>query len=103
MARPEKPDERARPLRQPDTSNGIEPAFSWRYERRKLTAEGGFRVHAVEDHAWRLYWHLKGADAPLTPAFVTALQISAQAHVAQTRAASRTHTSLDRVLIWSSV
>ena len=63
-----------------NASNGIEPAFSWSYTRRKRTADGTFKEHAVEDHAWRLYRHLKGADAPLTPAFVTALEMSAQAH-----------------------
>ncbi|HLY96429.1 MAG TPA: ribonucleoside-diphosphate reductase, adenosylcobalamin-dependent, partial [Sideroxyarcus sp.] len=63
-----------------NASNGIEPAFSWSYTRRKRTAEGTFKEHAVEDHAWRLYRHLKGADTPLTPAFVTALEMSAQAH-----------------------
>jgi ribonucleoside-diphosphate reductase alpha chain len=63
-----------------NASNGIEPAFSWRYTRRKRQADGTFAEHAVEDHAWRLYRHCKGADAPLTDAFVTALEMSAQAH-----------------------
>ena len=63
-----------------NASNGIEPPFSWVYSRRKRMADGGFKEYAVEDHAWRLYRHLKGTDAPLTPAFVTALEMSAQAH-----------------------
>jgi ribonucleoside-diphosphate reductase alpha chain len=63
-----------------NASNGIEPAFSWTYRRRKRLPDGGFREHIVEDHAWRLYRHLKGERAPLTPAFVTALEMSAQAH-----------------------
>jgi ribonucleoside-diphosphate reductase alpha chain len=63
-----------------NASNGIEPAFSWSYTRRKRMADGSFKEHAVEDHAWRLYRHLKGAAEPLTPAFVTALELSAQAH-----------------------
>ncbi|HEX6361841.1 MAG TPA: adenosylcobalamin-dependent ribonucleoside-diphosphate reductase, partial [Albitalea sp.] len=63
-----------------NASNGIEPAFSWTYLRKKRMPDGTFKEVSVEDHAWRLYRHLKGADAPLTPAFVTALQISAQAH-----------------------
>ena len=63
-----------------NASNGIEPAFSWSYSRRKRLADGGFKAYAVEDHAWRLYRHLKGTDAALTPAFVTALEMSAQAH-----------------------
>ena len=63
-----------------NASNGIEPPFSWRYTRRKRGAEGQFQEYAVEDHAWRLYRHLKGEDAPLTPAFVTALALGTQAH-----------------------
>ncbi len=63
-----------------NASNGIEPAFSWTYVRKKRQADGSFAEHQVEDHAWRLYRHLKGADAPLTAAFVTALEMSAQAH-----------------------
>jgi ribonucleoside-diphosphate reductase alpha chain len=63
-----------------NASNGIEPAFSWSYTRKKRMPDGGFKEYAVEDHAWRLYRHLKGEDAALTPAFVTALEMSAQAH-----------------------
>jgi ribonucleoside-diphosphate reductase alpha chain len=63
-----------------NASNGIEPAFSWSYTRRKRMADGSFKEYAVEDHAWRLYRHLKGEAEPLTPAFVTALELSAQAH-----------------------
>jgi len=63
-----------------NASNGIEPAFSWTYTRKKRDPDGRLVEHAVEDHAWRLYRHLKGADAPLTGAFVTALEMSAQAH-----------------------
>jgi ribonucleoside-diphosphate reductase alpha chain len=63
-----------------NASNGIEPAFSWSYTRKKRMPDGGFKEYAVEDHAWRLYRHLKGEKAPLTPAFVTALEMSAQAH-----------------------
>ena len=63
-----------------NASNGIEPAFSWTYTRKKREAAGTFKEYAVEDHAWRLYRRLKGPGAALTPAFVTALQMSAQAH-----------------------
>ena len=69
-----------------NASNGIEPAFSWTYSRKKRLADGGTKEYAVEDHAWRLYRHLKGADAPLTPAFVTALEMSATAHAAMVAA-----------------
>ena len=63
-----------------NASNGIEPPFSWTYTRKKRMPDGEFKEYAVEDHAWRLYRHLKGADAPLTDAFVTALEMSAEAH-----------------------
>ncbi|MDH5538658.1 MAG: adenosylcobalamin-dependent ribonucleoside-diphosphate reductase, partial [Rhizobacter sp.] len=69
-----------------NASNGIEPAFSWSYTRKKRMADGSTKEYSVEDHAWRLYRHLKGADAPLTDAFVTALEMSAQAHEAMVAA-----------------
>jgi ribonucleoside-diphosphate reductase alpha chain len=65
-----------------NASNGIEPPFSWSYTRKKRMPDGGAKEYAVEDHAWRLYRHLKGADAPLTEAFVTALEMSAESHAA---------------------
>jgi ribonucleoside-diphosphate reductase alpha chain len=63
-----------------NASNGIEPAFAWTYTRKKRDPDGRLTEHAVEDHAWRLYGHLKGKDAPLSSAFVTALEMSAQSH-----------------------
>ena len=69
-----------------NASNGIEPAFSWAYTRKKREPDNSFKHYAVEDHAWRLFRHLKGADAPLPPAFVTALELSAQAHAAMVAA-----------------
>ena len=69
-----------------NASNGIEPAFSWSYTRKKRMPDGDFKEYAVEDHAWRLYRHLKGENAPLTPAFVSALEMSAQAHEAMVAA-----------------
>ena len=69
-----------------NASNGIEPPFSWTYTRKKREADGSFKEYAVEDHAWRLYRHLKGASAPLTDAFVTALEMSAEAHAAMVAA-----------------
>jgi ribonucleoside-diphosphate reductase alpha chain len=65
-----------------NASNGIEPPFSWSYTRKKRMPDGSAKEYAVEDHAWRLYRHLKGAEAPLTDAFVTALEMSAESHAA---------------------
>ena len=69
-----------------NASNGIEPAFSWSYTRKKREGDGSFKEFAVEDHAWRLYRHLKGADTPLPASFVSALELSARAHAAMVAA-----------------
>ena len=69
-----------------NASNGIEPAFSWCYTRKKRMAEGSFKEYAVEDHAWRLYRHMFGTDKRLPDAFVTALELSASDHAAMVAA-----------------
>jgi ribonucleoside-diphosphate reductase alpha chain len=63
-----------------NASNGIEPPFSWTYTRKKRMADGTFKEYAVEDYAWRLYKHLGGDVTSCREYFVTALEISAQAH-----------------------
>lgn len=63
-----------------NASNGIEPPFSWSYVRKKRMPDGSSKEYPVEDHAWRLFRHLKGETAALPEAFVTALEMSAQAH-----------------------
>ncbi len=63
-----------------NASNGIEPPFSWTYTRKKRMADGTHKDYAVEDYAWRLYRHLGGDVNKLPAYFVTALEISAQAH-----------------------
>jgi ribonucleoside-diphosphate reductase alpha chain len=63
-----------------NASNGIEPPFSWTYTRKKRMVDGTFKEYAVEDYAWRLYKHQGGDVSKLPDYFVTALEISAQAH-----------------------
>ena len=63
-----------------NASNGIEPPFSWTYTRKKRMVDGTHKEYAVEDYAWRLYRHLGGNTAKLPAYFVTALELSAQAH-----------------------
>jgi len=63
-----------------NASNGIEPPFSYTYTRRKRMADGTYKEYAVEDYAWRLYRHIGGNVDKLPAYFVTALEISAQAH-----------------------
>jgi ribonucleoside-diphosphate reductase alpha chain len=63
-----------------NASNGIEPPFSWTYTRKKRMADGTFKEYSVEDYAWRVYRHVGGDVEELPDYFVTALDISAQAH-----------------------
>ncbi|HEX5364919.1 MAG TPA: ribonucleoside-diphosphate reductase, adenosylcobalamin-dependent, partial [Gallionella sp.] len=64
-----------------NASNGIEPAFSWFYTRKKRMPDGTTKDYQVEDHAWRLYKRLGGDADKLPEAFVTALEISAIDHM----------------------
>ena len=63
-----------------NASNGIEPPFSWTYTRKKRMVDGTLKEYRVEDYAWRLYKHQGGDVSKLPDYFVTALDISAQAH-----------------------
>ena len=71
-----------------NASNGIEPPFSWTYQRKKREPDNTFKVYDVEDHAWRLYKHLGGNVEKLPPEFVTALEISALDHMRMVAAVS---------------
>jgi len=66
-----------------NASNGIEPAFSWFYKRKKRMPDDTMKEYLVEDHAYRLYKHLHGSDdsVELPSTFVNALQMSAQDHM----------------------
>ncbi len=63
-----------------NASNGIEPPFSWTYNRKKRMPDGTLKEYSVEDYAWRLYKHQGGDVTKLPEYFVTALEISAKAH-----------------------
>ena len=64
-----------------NASNGIEPAFSWTYTRKKREGDGSMREYSVEDHAWRLWKSRGGNTATLPAAFRNALEISARDHM----------------------
>ena len=72
-----------------NASNGIEPPYSWTYQRKKRMPDNTMRSYAVEDHAWRLYRQRghepqrdPGRDPEALPAqFVTALEMSADDHL----------------------
>ena len=69
-----------------NASNGIEPAFSWVYRRKKREADGSISEYAVEDHAWRLYRELGGDIEKLPSYFVSALEMAATDHIAMMEA-----------------
>ena len=49
-----------------NASNGIEPAFSWVYTRKKRMADESRKEYSVEDHAYRMFKHLHGIDDDVT-------------------------------------
>lgn len=64
-----------------NASNGIEPAFSWFYNRTKRMADGSKKDYVVEDHAYRIY-RSRGHDVNNLPSyFRSALEISAKDHM----------------------
>ena len=65
-----------------NTSNGIEPAFSWTYTRKKRQADGSTMSYEVQDHAWRVYQSLGRDTSHLPASFVSALEMSAHDHIA---------------------
>jgi len=64
-----------------NATGGIEPAFSWTYDRKKRLAEGGHRIYAVEDHAYRLYRAQGGDVSKLPEQFVSAMDMAAMDHL----------------------
>ena len=69
-----------------NASNGIEPPFSWFYNRNKRMPDGSKKAIQVEDHAWRQYRHQGGDVKKLPDYFVTALEMSAIDHMAMSAA-----------------
>lgn len=64
-----------------NASNGIEPPFSWVYDRKKRQDDGSMKSYEVADHAWRLYRAMGHDMTKLPDNFVTALQMTVDAHV----------------------
>ncbi|MDH3992189.1 MAG: adenosylcobalamin-dependent ribonucleoside-diphosphate reductase, partial [Gammaproteobacteria bacterium] len=62
-------------------SNGLEPAFSWFYKRKKRESDGSTTEYMVEDHAYRKYREGGGDVDKLPEHFVNALSISANDHM----------------------
>jgi ribonucleoside-diphosphate reductase alpha chain len=70
-----------------NASPGIEPVFAWQALRRLRAAPAGcadgvLEETVVEDRAWRLWRALRGTEAPLPGAFVTARELTPEAQLA---------------------
>jgi ribonucleoside-diphosphate reductase alpha chain len=64
-----------------NVSSGLEPVYRFDYLRRVREADGSLSEHPVTDYAYREYRRLRGTDAPLTGAFVTAGEIAPNLHL----------------------
>lgn len=66
-----------------NASNGIEPAFSWTYNRNKRMPDNSSMEYAVEDHAYRVYRSIFGDVKPsaLPDYFVSAMDMLAEDHM----------------------
>ena len=62
-------------------SSGIEPIFAYEFHRTLLMPDNSRREEPVTDYALALYRRLRGADAPLPEAFVTAQTLAPSDHV----------------------
>jgi ribonucleoside-diphosphate reductase alpha chain len=62
-------------------SNGIEPAFSWSYTRKKRNGDGTHTEYEVTDHAYRMYKELGNDVTKLPEYFVSAMDMSASDHI----------------------
>ena len=64
-----------------NVSSGLEPVFSFKYNRSVLMADGSRSEEEVSDYAYRLYSRLFGAEAALSEAFVDAQGLSPNDHL----------------------
>jgi len=64
-----------------NASNGIEPAFSWTYTRKKRMPDSSLKEYRVEDHAYRLFRESGGDTRQLPEYFVSALDMTAEQHM----------------------
>ncbi|WP_072395737.1 adenosylcobalamin-dependent ribonucleoside-diphosphate reductase [Hyphomicrobium sp. CS1GBMeth3] len=72
-----------------NVSSGVEPVFDFRYARRVLDRDGNPHVEEVEDLAHARYRRVAGNDAPLTPAFVKAADLTPREHLVMQAALQR--------------
>ncbi|MEX1147915.1 MAG: adenosylcobalamin-dependent ribonucleoside-diphosphate reductase [Sphingomonadales bacterium] len=64
-----------------NVSSGLEPVFSFSYNRKVLMPDGSRADEEVSDHAYRLYRRIHGDSATLPDSFVTALTLRPRDHL----------------------
>ncbi|HVG82284.1 MAG TPA: adenosylcobalamin-dependent ribonucleoside-diphosphate reductase [Methylomirabilota bacterium] len=64
-----------------NVSSGLEPVFSFKYDRHVLMPDGARRQEEVTDYAYRLFHKLKGETAPLPDFFVDAQMLAPADHL----------------------
>jgi ribonucleoside-diphosphate reductase alpha chain len=64
-----------------NVSSGLEPVFSFKYDRYVLMPDGSRRQEEVSDYAYRLFRKLKGETAALPEYFVDAQMLSPADHL----------------------
>ncbi|HXV22769.1 MAG TPA: adenosylcobalamin-dependent ribonucleoside-diphosphate reductase [Alphaproteobacteria bacterium] len=64
-----------------NVSSGLEPVFSFKYDRHVLMPDGSRRQEEVTDYAYRLFRKLKGQSAALPDYFVDAQMLAPADHI----------------------
>jgi len=64
-----------------NVSSGLEPVYRFEYKRRVRETDGDLSEYTISDYAYRIYCERNGKDTPLTPAFVTASDVSPFMHL----------------------
>jgi ribonucleoside-diphosphate reductase alpha chain len=72
-----------------NVSSGIEPVFSYSYNRKVRQPDGSHRIEEVSDYAYRRFRERFGADEPLPDYFVDVAALSPRDHVAMQAAAQK--------------
>ncbi len=72
-----------------NVSSGVEPVFAYAYSRKVRQADGSRREEQVEDYALAAWRQLKGDEAPLTEAFVSAQTLTPAEHLKMQAAAQK--------------
>jgi ribonucleoside-diphosphate reductase alpha chain len=63
-----------------NVSSGLEPVYDFQFTRNILEMDGQYQEHRVADYAYRL-WQNRGGEHSLPSYFVTAQNLSPQAHL----------------------